>query len=90
MKVRCVDLALTHNHSARGAHAADGEGWSMQALTRLLRDEAGASAAEYALLIGIVGSAIAIGAALLAQAISSAMLGTGDCIGGAASCQSVQ
>lgn len=43
-------------------------------------DESGASAAEYALILIVVGIAIVGGAAFLAGAIGSAMSDTGTCI----------
>ena len=39
----------------------------------LLRDEAGASAAEYALILGVIGAVIALSAMALGGAISGAM-----------------
>ena len=45
----------------------------MGTLKRLLADRSGASAAEYALLIGIVGTAIAVAAWNLGVAISASM-----------------
>ena len=46
----------------------------------MLRDESGASAAEYALILAIIGSIIAIAALGLAGSISTAMNRAGDCI----------
>lgn len=43
-------------------------------------DESGASAAEYALILAVVGAAIAIGAATLSSAIGTAMSDTAKCI----------
>lgn len=45
-----------------------------------LRDESGASAAEYALILAIVGAAIVIGAVALGTAIGGAMDEAADCI----------
>ena len=45
----------------------------MQTVLRLLRSESGASAAEYALLLAIVGSAIAVSAMLLGGRIADSM-----------------
>ena len=42
-------------------------------VTRFSRDESGASAAEYALILAIVGSAIAVAALALGNSVSSAM-----------------
>lgn len=46
----------------------------------LRRDERGASAAEYALILAIIGAVIAIAALGLSQAIGNAMNNTADCI----------
>ena len=42
-------------------------------VTSFVRDESGASAAEYALILAIVGSAIAVAAVALGNSIGSAM-----------------
>jgi pilus assembly protein Flp/PilA len=42
-------------------------------ITNFLRDESGASAAEYALILAIVGTAIALAAVSLGGAIANAM-----------------
>jgi len=52
---------------------------------KMLKDESGASAAEYALILAIVGTAIAIAAVLLGNSISSAMNRATDCIDSATS-----
>jgi pilus assembly protein Flp/PilA len=44
----------------------------------MMQDEAGASAAEYALILAIVGTGIAAAAAFLGGQISRAMNGAGD------------
>lgn len=44
---------------------------------KMLKDDAGASAAEYALLLAIVGSAIAVSALALGNNIGEAMDGAG-------------
>ncbi len=43
-------------------------------------DESGASAAEYALILAIVGSGIAVAALALGDSISGAMSGAATCI----------
>lgn len=43
-------------------------------------DESGASAAEYALILAIVGSGIALAALALGGSISTAMSNASDCI----------
>lgn len=45
----------------------------MNKLLRFLQDESGASAAEYALILAIVGAGIATAATTLGSSISSAM-----------------
>lgn len=45
-----------------------------------LRDDSGASAAEYALILAIVGSGIAVAAFTLGGNISTAMTDAGGCI----------
>lgn len=45
-----------------------------------LRDESGASAAEYALILAIIGSGIALAAFTLGENITTALNDAGDCI----------
>jgi pilus assembly protein Flp/PilA len=45
----------------------------MNIVIRMLRDESGASAAEYALILAIVGSALAVAAIGLGNTISNSM-----------------
>jgi len=52
---------------------------------KMIKDESGASAAEYALILAIVGTAIAIAAVLLGNSISAAMNRATDCIDSATS-----
>ena len=52
----------------------------MNTLIRLVRDDSGASAAEYALILAIVGTAIALAALYLGGAISTAINSAADCI----------
>jgi len=49
-------------------------------VTSFLRDDSGASAAEYALILAIVGTGIALAAVGLGEAISGAMTSSADCI----------
>ena len=46
----------------------------------MLRDKRGASAAEYALILAIVGAAIAVAAVLLGSSIANAMNDARECI----------
>ncbi len=48
----------------------------MNNFLRLLRDKSGASAAEYALILAVVGVALAAAAALLGESIAEAMNNT--------------
>ena len=56
----------------------------MKSFINMLRDESGASAAEYALILAIVGSALAVAAITLGGTISNAMNSAGNRI---TSCQ---
>lgn len=52
----------------------------MKTFIRMLKDESGASAAEYALILAIVGSAIALAAITLGHTIANAMNAASTCI----------
>ena len=52
----------------------------MSIFVKMLRDESGASAAEYALILAIVGAGIAVAAYTLGQNITNAMNKAGNCI----------
>jgi pilus assembly protein Flp/PilA len=52
----------------------------MKNFIKMLRDDRGASAAEYALILAIIGAVIAIAALGLADAIGNAMDNTAECI----------
>ena len=52
----------------------------MTNFVRMIKDESGASAAEYALILAIVGSAIALAAIALGGAIANAMNDAANCI----------
>jgi pilus assembly protein Flp/PilA len=54
----------------------------MNTFIKLLRDDSGASAAEYALILAIVGAGIALAAFNLGGSIKTAMDDAGDCIDG--------
>lgn len=49
-------------------------------MLKFWKDESGASAAEYALILAIVGAAIAIAAVALGGAVANAMNGATACI----------
>lgn len=52
----------------------------MKTFVRMLRDESGASAAEYALILAIVGTAIAGAAIFLGDTIANTMNDASTCI----------
>ncbi len=52
----------------------------MKIFLELLNDDSGAAAAEYALILAIVGAAIAVAALTLGKTISTAMNSAGSCI----------
>jgi pilus assembly protein Flp/PilA len=52
----------------------------MTLLIKLLKDRSGASAAEYALILAIVGSAIALAAFALGQSIGNSINRTDTCL----------
>ena len=52
----------------------------MKTFINMMRDDSGASAAEYALILAIIGSVIAIAAIGLAQAVGGAMDRAASCI----------
>jgi pilus assembly protein Flp/PilA len=52
----------------------------MKTFINMLKDQSGASAAEYALILAIVGTAIAAAAVILGGAISNSMKDAANCI----------
>jgi pilus assembly protein Flp/PilA len=52
----------------------------MKTFINMLKDEAGASAAEYALILAIIGAGIALAAFGLGKAISNSMSDSASCI----------
>jgi pilus assembly protein Flp/PilA len=52
----------------------------MKTFLRMINDESGASAAEYALILAIVGTAIALAALYLGGTIATAINSAADCI----------
>ena len=52
----------------------------MKTFINMLRDDSGASAAEYALILAIIGGAIALAAVALGGSISNAMGKAKNCI----------
>jgi pilus assembly protein Flp/PilA len=58
----------------------------MKTFINRLKDEAGASAAEYALILAIVGGAIALAALALGGAVSSSMNRASNCVTNTSTC----
>jgi pilus assembly protein Flp/PilA len=52
----------------------------MTTFIKLIKDESGASAAEYALILAIIGSVIALAAIALGNAVSTAMNRASNCV----------
>ena len=53
----------------------------MKTLINLMKDDSGASAAEYALILAIIGAAIALAAIALGNAVAVAMNRASNCVG---------
>jgi len=71
------------------AHGHDDILWKerdMKTFINMLKDEAGASAAEYALILAIVGGAIALAALALGGAVSSSMNRASNCVTNTSTC----
>jgi pilus assembly protein Flp/PilA len=58
----------------------------MKMFLNMLRDDSGASAAEYALILAIIGAAIALASITLGGAISNAMNDASNCINDSGTC----
>jgi pilus assembly protein Flp/PilA len=58
----------------------------MRKFINMLRDKRGASAAEYALILAIIGAAIAVAALGLSGAIANEMNDAGSCISNTSTC----
>ena len=52
----------------------------MKAFINMLRDDSGASAAEYALILAIIGGAIALAAITLGKTIGNSLTKASSCI----------
>ncbi len=61
-------------------------GWLLKFVEGFARDERGAAAAEYALLLALIAAGMAIAAATLGSSISNAMDNTSDCISEGLNC----
>lgn len=73
----CDDIL---NVPERGRGIATIRGRTMKTFINMLRDDRGASAAEYALILAIIGAVIALAALTLSQSIGNAMNSTAECI----------
>jgi pilus assembly protein Flp/PilA len=58
----------------------------MKTFIKMLRDDRGASAAEYALILAIIGAAIALAALALSGAIANEMNDAAQCITTTSTC----
>nr|ALS91201.1 Flp/Fap pilin component [uncultured bacterium] len=58
----------------------------MKTFIRMLKDESGASAAEYALILAIVGAGIAAATLTLANSITKALTSAATCIDDGTTC----
>lgn len=58
----------------------------MSKFIKMIKDDSGASAAEYALILAIVGTAIAVAALFLGGTINNSMEDAANCIATPASC----
>ncbi len=59
---------------------------SVGLLSRFWREEDGASAAEYALLLAIIVTGVAIATGTLGTSLSNAMNNASDCVGESGNC----
>jgi pilus assembly protein Flp/PilA len=75
---KATSLKMSQRGSERGSSGIGKE--RHMTFIKMLKDESGASAAEYALILAIVGTAIALAAVLLGNSISGAMNNARDCI----------
>jgi pilus assembly protein Flp/PilA len=71
-------IAKADSAPRRGKYSREGK--TMKTFIKMLKDDSGASAAEYALILAIVGSAIALAALYLGGTISTAINSAADCI----------
>ena len=60
-----------------------GRNVKMKTFVRMLKDDSGASAAEYALILAIIGTAIAVAAIGLGNAVAGAMNKASKCVSSA-------
>jgi pilus assembly protein Flp/PilA len=63
-----------------------GRNVDMSAFISMMKDQSGASAAEYALILAIVGGAIAIAALALGNAVANSMNRASNCIQDTSTC----
>ncbi len=58
----------------------------MKTFINMIQDDSGASAAEYALILAIIGSIIALAAIFLGNTIGNAIGDAGNCISDTSTC----
>ena len=59
----------------------------MKTFLNMIRDDSGAAAAEYALILAIVGAAIVVAAIGLGNAVAGAMNSAASCVTNTSSCK---
>jgi len=59
---------------------------SLQVVGPMLKDESGSTAAEYAIILAIIGSVIALAAIALGNAVGGAITHTSSCIASKTNC----
>ena len=72
---------LSSSALREGRGGTKGRNGNMKTLINLMKDESGASAAEYALILAIIGAAIALAAIALGNAVATAMNRASNCVG---------
>jgi pilus assembly protein Flp/PilA len=68
------------------ASSQEYRGRKMTKFISMLKDDSGAAAAEYALILAIVGAAIAVAAIGLGSAVANAMNHASSCIANTTAC----
>ena len=80
-----IAVPQSESRNARGRVSHKGTD-KMKNFIKLLRSKRGASAAEYALILAIIGAAIAVAALALSGAIADEMNDAGSCITNTSTC----
>ena len=74
--------AVSVRAHAQMRHRDRGKEFAVIKFGKIIRDESGASAAEYALILAIIGSVIAVAALGLGTSIGDRMTAAASCISG--------